>query len=115
MSAKRKPSYLLHKPTGQARVRIRGKDIYLGTYGSPESRDRYDDLVADWLIQNDAPSRFTMTVDDLCLLYLNRAREYYRLPDGSPTSEIGSLRSALRYLVKQFGTTRAREFSPSRL
>ena len=28
MPAKRKPSYLLHKPTGQARVRIQGKDIY---------------------------------------------------------------------------------------
>jgi hypothetical protein len=37
MSKKRKPSYLLHKATGQARVRIDGKDEYLGEYGSLES------------------------------------------------------------------------------
>jgi len=42
MSRKRKPSYLLHKPTGQARVRINGTDHYLGVYGTPESRDRYE-------------------------------------------------------------------------
>ena len=48
MPTKRKPSYLLHKPTGQARVRIDGKDIYLGEYGTPESRDRYDDLMTEW-------------------------------------------------------------------
>jgi len=37
MSNKRKPSYLLHKPSGQIRVRIDGKDEYLGKYGLPES------------------------------------------------------------------------------
>ena len=39
------PSYLLHKPSGQARIRIDGRDIYLGKYGSPESRAAYDRLV----------------------------------------------------------------------
>ncbi|MDZ4685396.1 MAG: hypothetical protein SH850_10070 [Planctomycetaceae bacterium] len=40
------PSYLLHKPTGQARVRIAGKDYYLGPYGSEDSRRKYGELVA---------------------------------------------------------------------
>ena len=40
------PSYLLHKPTGQARVRIDGKDHYLGPYGSDESRIAYGKLIA---------------------------------------------------------------------
>jgi hypothetical protein len=26
------PSYLLYKPTGQARVRINGRDVYLGGF-----------------------------------------------------------------------------------
>lgn len=34
------PNYCLHKKSGQAVVRIRGKDRYLGKYGSPESRER---------------------------------------------------------------------------
>jgi len=45
MPSKRKPGWLLHKPTGQARVRIDGKDVYPGPYGSPESRDRYDEII----------------------------------------------------------------------
>jgi hypothetical protein len=40
------PAYLLHKPTGQARVRIAGHDYYLGPFGSKESRRRYGELVA---------------------------------------------------------------------
>jgi hypothetical protein len=32
-----KPAYTLHRPTGEARVRIDGRDQYLGTYASSES------------------------------------------------------------------------------
>ena len=42
------PACTLHKPTGEARVRIDGRDHYLGVYGSRESRLRYDDLIAEW-------------------------------------------------------------------
>ena len=47
---RRTPSYRLHKPSGQARVIINGEHIYLGKYGTPESYDRYDRLVAEWLL-----------------------------------------------------------------
>ena len=46
---KKKPSYSLHKPTGQAYARLNGKVVYLGKYGTPESKDRYDEVVAAWL------------------------------------------------------------------
>ena len=46
---KQQPKYALHKATGQARVRINGKSIYLGPYGSEESRRRYDEIVADYM------------------------------------------------------------------
>ncbi|MEZ5939772.1 MAG: hypothetical protein R3C18_00170 [Planctomycetaceae bacterium] len=41
MAQRRVPKYALHKATGQARVRIDGKDIWLGKYGTPESMERY--------------------------------------------------------------------------
>ena len=33
----RVPKYRLHKPTGLAVVRLSGRDLYLGPYGTPES------------------------------------------------------------------------------
>jgi hypothetical protein len=39
------PSYRLHKPSGQARVIINREHIYLGTYGSAESREKYAHFV----------------------------------------------------------------------
>ena len=45
--SKHVPGYLLHKPTGQAYVRIRGKCIYLGTYNSPESHHLYAEVISE--------------------------------------------------------------------
>ena len=41
------PPYSLHRHTGQARVRIDGRDYYLGIHGSPESRQKYAQLIAE--------------------------------------------------------------------
>ena len=41
------PSYFLHKQSGQARVRIKGRDYLLGPYGSDESRIAYGKLIAN--------------------------------------------------------------------
>ena len=49
-NARRIPAYVHHKPSGQARVRINGKDNYLGIYGTPESKDQYDELISKWVI-----------------------------------------------------------------
>jgi hypothetical protein len=86
----------------------------LGEYGSPESRDRYDDLIAEWLVTNGDTVRYTLTVDDLCILYMEHADGYYRI-DGKPTTEVGSIRQALRSLIQSCGATRAREFGPLKL
>ena len=77
MPKKQKPSYKLHKPSGQARARIDGHSIYLGVYGSPESRERYDDLIAEWFARNGDASRYSLTVDDLSLLFVEHAKAYY--------------------------------------
>ena len=114
MPQKRKPSYLLHKPTGQARVRLDGKDIYLGEYGSPESRERYEQLVADWFVRSEDAVLVSMTVDDLAVLYLKHAEQHYR-KNGKPTPEISCIRIALRVLIAEHGRTRAREFGPRAL
>jgi integrase len=114
MPRKRKPSYLLHKPTGQARCRIDGQDHYLGAYGSPESRERYDDLIAEWFAKNGDTSRYTLTLDDLSLLFMQHAESYYR-KNGEPTNEVNAIRSALRSLVDLYGKSPCRHFGPKSL
>jgi len=47
--APRIPTYRLHKPTNLAVVRLHGRDIYLGRYGSAESRQAYERAIAEWL------------------------------------------------------------------
>jgi hypothetical protein len=41
----RTSSYRLHKPAGQDVVTRCGRDLYLGKYGTPESRSEYDRLI----------------------------------------------------------------------
>lgn len=115
MSAKRRPSYLLHKSTGQARCRINGKDIYLGRHGTPESRDRYEEVVAEWYSRQGNVDAVTLRVDDLAIQFIAWADGYYLQPDGSPTGEAASLRHAIRPVVAMFGRLRAREFGPLKL
>jgi len=69
----RQPAYMLHKGSGQARVRIDGKDRYLGVFDSPESRARYDDLMTQWPLKNGDGDKSTLTVEELALLLLNHA------------------------------------------
>ena len=42
------PKYCKHKATGQAVVRLNGKDYYLGRFDTKESRSYYDRLIAEW-------------------------------------------------------------------
>ena len=86
MSRKRKPAYLLHKATGQSRVRIDGKDHYLGAYGEAESKARYEELMTEWLLSHSDRPKSQLTVDELALLYLEHARSYY-VKNGKQTAK----------------------------
>ncbi|MBL6704769.1 MAG: site-specific integrase [Planctomycetaceae bacterium] len=113
MPRKKKPGYWHHKPSGQAYVRLDGKDHYLGEYNSPESRDRYDEIVREWTV-NQSADGVTLTVDELALRYLQYARQHYR-KNGEETSEVSSIMAALRVVVRAAGRDRARDFGPLKL
>ncbi|MGZ0169312.1 MAG: hypothetical protein ACKVHE_07135 [Planctomycetales bacterium] len=89
---KKKPSYLVHKPSGQANRRLNGRIVYLGKYGTSESKDQYDEAVASWL-EGQSSGCFTLTIDELALDELTlkyiEHRESYYAKNGEPTSEVG--------------------------
>jgi len=117
------PSYLLHQPTGQARVRINGKDYYLGEYGSEESRVRYGEIIAKYasgqaLEPFSAARKATgcsaecgLTTNELVLAFMRHAAGHY-VKNGKPTSEIHCLKSAARPLIELFGFTPVDAFGP---
>jgi integrase len=114
------PTYRLHRPTGQAVVRIDGHDFYLGKHGTDASREKYDRLIAEWLTAGrpgapgpaSRPGHASLSVDELLLAYWQYARQHYRSPEGTPTQELDNLRHALRYLRKLYGNMPANEVGP---
>jgi hypothetical protein len=116
----RTPSYRFHKARNCAVVTLNGKDNYLGTHDSPESWEKYHRLIAEWLTSRDLPSASPlpspapMTVAELLLAYWKHAKNYY-VKEGQPTSEQDTIRQALRFLRRLYGSTPAHEFTPKKL
>ncbi len=115
MSA-RLPSYRLHKPSGQAVVTLNGHDHYLGKHGSPQSRQAFDRLLAEFLASrapqtSSSASPTDLTVNELLLRYWDHVQAYYT-KDGKPTSEPDTIRQALRPVRELYGDTPALDFGP---
>lgn len=112
------PAYLLHKPSGQARVRIAGKDYYLGPYLSEQSRQKYAALIQQHFagalvsdpVQPETPQA-GISIAEMTLVYLQFADAFY-VKGGGPTKEPGLIRMAVRPLVRLFGASPAVDFGP---
>ncbi len=111
--SKRTPSLCRHKATGQAVVRIDGRDFYCGAYGTPEAQAEYDRLIAEWLSSGRClpEAADTLTVNKLILAHWRWAEAYYRW--GKRGGQC--LRYALAVLRDLYGHTPAKEFGPRAL
>ena len=121
----RSPGYLLHRPTGQARVRLRIdgrlRDIYLGPHGSSESWEKYHRLLAEHFqecgscgssvdaILNPEPG---VSIAELAVQYDDFSKEYY-VKDGEITND--RFRAVVSPLATLYGGTLASEFGPNKL
>ncbi len=109
---RRVPSYRFHKASGQAIVLLDGRTHYLGPWESPGSRFEYDRIVAEWLAAGLGPAPGAdLSLNELVLAYWRFAESYYR-KGGRPTSEVDTIRQAVRMLRKSHGHTRAVDFGP---
>src|SRR5687768_3394922 len=89
------PSYCLNKNTGRAYTTIQGRQFGLGPHGSPESRERFDRLVSEYLARGrtaavDPVCRFTVSM--MLAAFWEHAERYY----GADSGELGNYRDALR-------------------
>ncbi|MEP0846034.1 MAG: site-specific integrase [Phycisphaerae bacterium] len=97
----------------------RRRDVYLGRYGTPESRQAYHRTVAEWeargrrldpgrASQNRIDERLTVT--ELCAAFLR-----WFQGEGYSASHVAVARSAIRALRTLYGATAAEEFGPRAL
>ncbi len=116
------PKYRLHKPTQYAVVRLNGRDIYLGMHGTDESRQLYQQVIAEWLANNRqlaarrefVESPHALSVAELMLAYLEFASSYY-VKNGQPTREQDNIRDAMRSVSSVYSKTLVADFGPSGL
>lgn len=134
--SKRPPKYCLHKRSGHARVWIGGKEVFLGEYGSPESQERYAEVVAEWKaslepepltpeaafdalakrvtvasLRERKKAGHPLTVNELVIVSVKHARDYYRKND-KVTREGEQIQEVLGFLRKHHGRLPVEEFGP---
>ncbi|MGD0654987.1 MAG: hypothetical protein ABSA16_11630 [Thermoguttaceae bacterium] len=113
------PKYCLHKGSGQAYVKIKGKRFYLGLHGTTESKGRYFHFIAElaatplevstiWKSAND------LTITELIATYWQHAESYYQ-KNGCPSRHLHAIRVALKRLRTLYGDIPAADFSPRSL
>jgi len=128
--AKRTPSDRPRKGYDQAIVTLSDShtkercDFWLGKYDSPESRQCYHSLIAEWEangrrlagLDDDfvGSSQEDVSFDKLTIAELNHKYWAFAKDDYRP-SEAGSLKIALRLLRQYFGETPGEEIGPETL
>lgn len=118
--ATRVPGYCRHKASGQARTTINGKDHYLGTYGSVESKEAYRRLIAEHLgrppgaladeLLDGVHAGAEVSVEELVAAYFEEAQVRYR---GS--KELLAIKIVMGHLRRMFADLPADKFGPLKL
>jgi hypothetical protein len=116
MQTARIPKASHHKATGQAVVRLNGKDHYLGHYGSAQAKANYEALISRWLAhgRNLPDLEAGRTVNDVILAYDQHAERYYQ-PSNKISTELCCIRDALRIVKEIYGRSPAAQFGPVKL
>jgi integrase len=92
-------------------VTINGKDIYLGKYESIRSRAEYDRLVAEWLVNGRAAGKSDdLSINEMLLAFVEWAETYY-VKDGRPTSQVLTIKHAVRPVRELYGDQSPRSFT----
>jgi integrase len=116
------PHYRLHKQSGQAVVSLplgdgNYRDILLGTFDTPGSRQEYARVLAEWEgsgqhLRRAVSAVSDLTVNEVAARFWRHAEQHYRHPDGTTTNELHDFKYSLRPLKHLYGDTPAKSFGP---
>jgi hypothetical protein len=116
------PRYRLHKQSGQAVVSLplgdgTYRDVLLGCFDTPESRQEYARVLAEWEgngrhVPQTLATVADLTVDEVAARFWLHAEQHYRHPDGTTTNELDDFKYSLRPLRHLYGHRPAKGFGP---
>jgi len=116
MPKKGLPGYLKHKKSNQAFCKIGGKFIYLGRYNSKISRERYEEVIAEYLANDkklpQKKDQNDTTIAELAIAFLEHAEEYYPAKNGKTSSGFWHCNRAIKPVVQFHGNKITAEFTP---
>jgi integrase len=109
------PKMCRHLASGQAVVRLAGKDFYLGKWRSPEAEAAYHRKIAEWIAAGPAavaaPEERMRTVAELAAAYMIHAVTWY----GPRSSDVFLIRSSMRPLLTLYADLPIDDFGPMKL
>jgi integrase len=96
-------------------VELDGDRIYLGEYGSAESRAEYARTIAEYEAngRHRPIAAIELIVIELIARYRRHVDDYYRKPDGSETKSVDRVRQCMKPVKKLYGHTPAASFGPN--
>ncbi len=102
--------------SGQGFLTIEGRQVYLGPFDDPATKERYDRLIAEWLangrrlpLEITSPNPTGITILQLVDAYRPWVKARYA------SSEAGVIAIAMRVVRELYGATQALDFGPNRL
>ena len=106
-----------NRKADRAFVELEGRRFYLAEYGSEESRQRFHQLVGEWMdnhLNLPIDAEHT-TIVELIARFWIYAKDHYRKPNGEPTTSLGNYRPCLQVLEEVYGPTSVVDFGPRAL
>ena len=108
------PGYRLHRGSGRAVVTLAGKDFYLGQHNSPESKRKYERLIAEYLSNRETFLARTVRQSDLTIAELLDAFVSHASVEFAG-SEFVKIKIALRPVKTLYADFPAKDFGPTQL
>ncbi len=115
--SERLPKFRIHKATLQAYVELSGKRFCLGFHESPEAKQKYHAMIAEWLANGRQLRAATeeITIKELIAHRWLHAESYYCNSDGIISRELDNIRDAVKPVKELFAELPAVKFGPRAL
>ncbi len=111
------PKYRHHKPSNRAIIELKGRQFPLGKYNSPESKEKYERVLAEYLHNGRKIPHWLdnkcqrLSITSLIADYFRHVKQQYE-NDGSEPPYVNNVKQATIILKSLYGSMPVNDFGP---